>query len=150
MNQFINKILLESKEEDIDSFFKPKNINSREEKLKEELKNLIIKVKNNVNDGLKKITNDYKNILYKDFEAYTQNDLFLKGFSNLKFITSVNKEYIQYYKKNNNEKVLYCFSLAKQKQKYCSIFILDNEKGENEDPLADVYVDFEISEEMDF
>jgi len=54
MNKLISNILKEN-DEDIDDFFKPKNLKSREEKIKKESELFLKKI----NDGLKKIENDF-------------------------------------------------------------------------------------------
>jgi len=99
MNQLIKKILLEN-EEDIDSFFKPKNISSRKEKLQKEREEFFSKIKS----GLSKIKTDYENQNYQS----ESEKLFLEFFSQLHLDEKCVKEWYGYFLKNdkNNKR---CF-----------------------------------------
>jgi len=99
MSKFINKILKES-EENIDDFFKPKNLNSREEKFEKEKQEILDKIK----IGLSKVKADYGN---KNYHSESEK-LFLELFSKLHVDKNYDEKYEGYYLKNDrNERI--CF-----------------------------------------
>jgi len=84
---------LEKSYEDIDDFFKPKNLKSREEKLEKERQTYVDKLKL----GLSKIKSDYKNKeSHSEFEK-----LFLELFSQLHVNEKYDEAFDGYFLKNN-------------------------------------------------
>ena len=105
MNKFISNILKEN-DENIDDFFKPKNLKSREERHLKEIQEFPSKI----TASLSKIKSDYEN---KKWDSKPEK-LFLELFSKLHVDEKYDENHEGYYLANNENKIRGFFSFKYQ------------------------------------